>query len=81
MSKKVKIRVTSTAPYHIPGELFASTSLRDTTGGKVYDAVLYERGEVDSEGDRCTSSGVLFKDDKGDSVYSFVGGGWEVIDE
>lgn len=81
MSKKVKIRVTSSAPYRCRGNIVASRALRDTTVGKVYDAVLYEQGEVDSEGDRCDERGVLFKDDKGDSVYSFVGGGWEVVND
>jgi hypothetical protein len=80
MSEQVKIRVTNNGPYLTDVMMFPSKALRDTTVGKVYEAVLYDQGEIDSEGDRCDYPGVLFKDDTGESVYSFVGGGWEVVD-
>ena len=78
MAKQVIIKILDNSSYVIG--FMTTHCLRDTTVGKEYAATFYKAGETDSEGDHCDRDGVLFKDDAGDTVYSFDGyERWEVV--
>lgn len=79
MATKIKVKVTDNGPQVCPVMGKLHHALRDTTAGKVYDAVQYEAGEVDSYGDYCEQAGILLHDDVGDVVFIYDRDGWEVV--
>lgn len=82
MAKQVTIKITSKASYVIVDgdEAFVSRALRDTTEGASYAAILYAAGEVCSDGVKTPEITAEFRDDNGDTVFSFYSSGkWEVV--
>lgn len=65
MPRPVKVRVLQTGLYKKPSGFGMSAALRDCTAGKVYDAWLFEPGEV-NDGTVATAQEVAFIDDAGD---------------
>lgn len=65
MSRQVKVKVLSNS------QVAYSRCLRDTTVGKVYDAVRYEAGEIkDIDGCPAIFEGFQLVDDVGEKVYA-----------
>lgn len=65
MSRQVKVQVLNN------DAVSGFRTLRDTTVGKVYDAVQYEAGEIkDIDGCPALFKGFQFVDDVGDKVYA-----------
>lgn len=65
MSRQVKVKVLSN------GRVEYFWCLRDTTVGKVYDAVRYGKGEIkDIDGRPAIFAGFQFVDDVGDRVFA-----------
>lgn len=82
MAKQVTIKIISKASYKImeAGMEFMSIALRDTTEGALYAATLYDAGEICSDGIKAQETLAEFRDDIGDTVFSFYSSGrWEVV--
>lgn len=73
MSKPVRIKVLSTAPYMVDGERW--NALRDTTVGNTYLGRFIQKGQVKQgkSHDIALHDGVTFVDDVGDAVFAYYG--------